>query len=115
MVDAKPIQSGDQAAGVAQRVFFAPGTTIDPQLTVAMNDQHLYGYVTKGQSTPLPAALTVSYRSDDDRVVDVHGGRLKTVGSGIATVSVTVHYHRKIASTRFTVAVDPRAGRIRAS
>ena len=115
VVDAKPIQSGDRAAGVAQRVFFAPGTTIDPQLTVAMNDQHLYGYVTKGQSTPLPAALTVSYRSDDDRVVDVHGGRLKTVGSGIATVSVTVHYHRKIASTRFTVAVDPRAGRIRAS
>ena len=115
VVDAKPIQSGDRAAGVAQRVFFEPGTTIDPQLTVAMNDQHLFGYVTKGHSTPLPAGLTVSYRSDDDRVVDVHGGTLKTVGSGIATVTVTVHYHRRMASTRFTVGVDPRADRIGAS
>jgi beta-glucosidase len=108
VVNAKPIESGDRAAGIAQRVFFDTGAAIDTQLTVAMNDQHLYGYVTKGHSTRLPTGLTISYHSHNDRVVEVHGTVLKTVGTGIATVTVTVGYHGSSASTDFTVAVDPR-------
>src|SRR5262249_53178471 len=98
-------ETGDKPAGVVQRVFFDLGTTIDPQLTVAMNDQHLYGYVTKGKSTPLPAGLKVSYRSDDDRVVSVNGSTLKPVGGGIATGTATVVYHDRAASTSFMVDV----------
>jgi beta-glucosidase len=56
VVNAKPIETGDRAENqVQQRVFFDINTTIDPQLTVSMNDESLYGYVTKGQSRPLPA------------------------------------------------------------
>jgi beta-glucosidase len=72
-----------------------------------MNDQHLYGYVTKGQGTPLPAGLTVCYQSDNHGVVSVSGSTLRTVGSGIATVTATVYFHGGTASTSFTIDVDP--------
>ena len=64
VVTAKPIQTGDKAQGVAQRVMVDINRTIDPQLTVSMADQSLYGYITKGQSKPLPAGLAVSYSSN---------------------------------------------------
>ncbi len=107
VVNAKPIETGDTARGVAQRVMFDINTTIDPQLTVSMNDQQLYGYVTKGQSTPMPAGLKVSYKSDRSKVVQVTGTTLKAVGSGIATVTATVTYHGVSAATKFTVDVAP--------
>jgi beta-glucosidase len=108
VVNAKPIETGDEARGVAQRVMFDVNTTIDPQLTVGMNDQRLYGFVTKGQSTPLPPGLTVTYRSSNDHVVSVAGhDKLRAVGSGIATVTATVGYHGRRASTNFTVDVAP--------
>ncbi|HZY77793.1 MAG TPA: glycoside hydrolase family 3 C-terminal domain-containing protein [Jatrophihabitantaceae bacterium] len=108
VVTAKPIETGDRARNVAQRVMFDINTTIDPQLTVSMNDQSLYGYVTKGQSTPLPRGLSVSYTSDRSNVVRVtRSNTLKAVGSGIATVTATVRYHGQEASTSFTVDVAP--------
>lgn len=107
VVTAKPVQTGDKAARVAQRVVFDQGTTIDPQLTVSLADQSVRGYVTQGQSTPLPAGLKVSYSSDRSSVVAVRGGRLQTVGSGIATVTATVSLHGVRASTTFTVDVAP--------
>ncbi|HEU5008881.1 MAG TPA: glycoside hydrolase family 3 C-terminal domain-containing protein [Jatrophihabitantaceae bacterium] len=108
VVTAKPIESGDTARQVAQRVMFDINTTIDPQLTVSMNDQSLYGYVTKGQSTPFPRGLTVAYTSDRSNVVRVSRHNvLKAVGSGIATVTATVRYHGQTASTSFTVDVAP--------
>jgi beta-glucosidase len=113
VVSVKPIETDDRASGVAQRVFFDTGTTVDPQLTVAMTDLHLYGYMTKGHSARLPTGLTVSFHSDNDRVVDVHGSVLRTVGSGIATVTVAVRSHGRTASTSFTVDVDGDADRAR--
>jgi beta-glucosidase len=108
VVNAKPIESGDEARQVAQRVMFDVNTTINPQLTVSMNDQQLYGYVTKGQSTPLPNGLSVTYSSSNRSVVDVTAhDTLRTVGSGIATVTATVRYHGGTASTSFTVDVAP--------
>ncbi|MBE7187650.1 glycoside hydrolase family 3 C-terminal domain-containing protein [Jatrophihabitans endophyticus] len=108
VLTAKPIETGDKARQVAERVMFDIDTTINPQLTVSMNDQKLYGYVTKGQSTPLPAGLTTSYRSDRSSVVRVTGNNtLKAVGSGIATVTATVRYHGGSATTSFTVDVAP--------
>ena len=94
-------------SGVAQRVFFDINKTIDPQLTVSMNDQHLYGYVTKGQSTPLPAGLRSRTGRTTDGAVKVSGEHVRTVGSGIATVTATVRYQGGTASTSFTVDVAP--------
>lgn len=107
---AKPVEAGDAAADVAQRVRFDVGTTIDPQLTVAMDDASLYGYVTKGKSRPLPRQLTVRYRSNRPSVVQVGSdGRLRTVGSGVATVTAEVSYRSHQVSTSFVVNVAPLA------
>ena len=72
-----------------------------------MNDQSLYGYITEGQSTPLPRGMDVSYSCDRPDVVRVKGDTLRTVGSGIATITATVRYHGGEASTTFTVDVAP--------
>jgi beta-glucosidase len=110
VVNAKPIETGDKENQVQQRVFFDINTTIDPQLTVSMNDESLNGYITKGQSTPLPARLTVEYRSNRPKVVRVSGnGTIKAVGSGVATITATVKYHGGTASTSFVVNVAPLA------
>ena len=108
VLNAKPVEAGDRQADVAQRVFFDRDTTIDPQLTVATDDQVLHGYVTKGESTPLPAGLTVKYSSNRAKVVKVtKAGKLRTVGSGIATVTVTATYRGHSVRTSFVVDVAP--------
>jgi beta-glucosidase len=107
VVTAKPVEAGDAGNHVAQRVMFDVNTTVDPQLTVSMNDQSLYGYITEGQSTPLPRGLDVSYSSNRPDVVQVKRGELRTVGSGIATITATVRYHGCEASTSFTIDVAP--------
>jgi beta-glucosidase len=106
VVTVQPVLPGDAAAGVAQRVYFPTGSTIVPQLTVSLSDQSLYGYVTLGQSTPLPAGMTVRYSSDHPRVVSVshHGTVLRAVGAGPATITATVTYQGKSATG--TVVVD---------
>jgi beta-glucosidase len=77
-------------------------------LTISMNDEQLYGYVTKGQSTSLPPGLNVTYASNRPSVVKVaRGGVLRAVGSGIATVTARVRYHGASVSTSFTVDVAP--------
>jgi beta-glucosidase len=75
-----------------------------------MDDGSLYGYVTKGQSKPLPGQLSVRYKSNNPRVVRVdHNGQLSTVDSGVATVTATVSYRGSSASTSFVVDVAPLA------
>jgi beta-glucosidase len=107
VVTAKPVQAGDAADGVAQRVIFARNTTVDPQLTVSMADESIAGYITKGQSVALPTGLTVTYRSNRPQVVRVEGNRtIRTVGAGVATVTATVHYNGRSASTTFVIDVS---------
>jgi beta-glucosidase len=106
-VTVQPVLPGDAAAGVAQRVFFPLGSTIVPQLTVALSDDSLYGYIVQGQSTPLPAGLTVRYSSDRPGTVRVGpGGSLQAVGAGPATITATVRYHGKTVSGTFVVDVQ---------
>jgi beta-glucosidase len=106
VVTAKPVVAGDAAQGIADRVFFPAGTAVDPQLTVGMSDDTLYGYITKGARRPLPAGMTVRYRSNRPNVVSVVGsGALRTADSGVATITVTVTYHGATASTRFVIDV----------
>ncbi len=103
---AKPIQTGDVAKDIAQRVMFDVNTTITPQLTVAMTDQKLYGYVTKGQSTALPAGAVVTYSSNRPAVVKVNTDQtLTTLAPGIATVTATLTYNGASASTSFVADV----------
>jgi beta-glucosidase len=107
VVTAKPVATGDAAAHVAQRVIFPAGTVVDPQLTVSLSDESLLGYVTEGQSTPLPAGLRVSYRSNRPSVVSVdRSGVIRTVGSGVATITATVQYHGGNATGTFVVDVQ---------
>ena len=99
---------GDAANGVAQRVFVPAGSTIVPQVTVSLSDQSLYGYVTKGQSIPLPGGMTVRYVSDHPDVVTVShdGSALRAVGPGPATVTVSVSYRGQTATGTFVIDVQ---------
>ncbi|MFL6078125.1 MAG: glycoside hydrolase family 3 C-terminal domain-containing protein [Mycobacteriales bacterium] len=107
VLTAKPVASGDAAAGIADRVFFPSGTVVDPQLTVAMTDDTLYGYVSRGHRTPLPAGTTVRYRSDRPSVVAVgRSGTIRTLRPGIATVTATLEYQGVRTTTRFVVDVQ---------
>ncbi|HEY3088424.1 MAG TPA: glycoside hydrolase family 3 C-terminal domain-containing protein [Jatrophihabitantaceae bacterium] len=107
VLTAKPrIQSSDDARGISQRLMFPEGVTIDPGLTVAMNDDSLYGWIAPGQSKPLPAGMTLGYSSNRPSVVAVDGdGTIRTVANGVATVTATATYHGKSASTSFVVRV----------
>jgi beta-glucosidase len=107
VVTAKPTQTGDAAQNVAQRVMFAKNTAVDPQLTVSMGDESIYGYITRGASVPLPRGLTVTYRSDRPQVVRVDRHQtIHTVGAGVATVTATVRYNGGTTSTTFVVDVS---------
>ena len=102
------VPSGDVLkCGIAQRVMFARNTTVDPQLTVSTRDESVYGYLTKGSSVPLPKGLTTTFRSNRPQVVRVErNGTIRTAGAGIATVTATVHYNGRSASTTFVVRVS---------
>ena len=106
VVTAKPVVTGDAARGIAQRVIFPTGSRIDPQLTVSMTDQSIAGYVTRGQSVPLPPGLRVHYSSDRPGVISTDPGGLVARGAGVATVTVTVRYHGGTATGTFVLAVD---------
>jgi beta-glucosidase len=98
VVTAKPVQAGDTAQGV----MFAENTTVDPQLTVSMEDESIYGYLTKGASVALPKGLTATFRSNRPQMVRVDGNQtIHTVGTGVAAVTATVHYNGGTASATF--------------
>ncbi len=107
VVTAKPVVAGDAAHGVQSRVMFPAGATVDPQLTVSMSDESLIGYVNAGNSRPLPAGMRVSFTSDRPRVADVRRRIIRTVGSGVATITARVGYHGVTRSTQFVVDVGP--------
>ena len=71
---AKPrVATTDDVRGIAQRVLFPENVDIDPGLTVAMNDDSLYGWIEPGQSKPFPSGMTFTYSSDRPDVVSVNG------------------------------------------
>jgi beta-glucosidase len=107
VVTAKPVAAGDAASGIADRVIFPRGSVVDPQLTVGMSDDTLYGYITKGAGRPLPPGMTVRYRSNRQGVVSVdRAGVLRTAAApGVATVTATVTYRGAGTSSQFVVYV----------
>jgi beta-glucosidase len=112
-VSAQPVMPGDGARGIQQRVMFPEHTTVDPQLTVSMNDESLYGFISRGQSTPLPAGARVTYTSDHPGVVDVApDGTMHTDDNGVATVTAVVSYNGTSVSTTFVVRVLSELSRL---
>ena len=92
-------------AGGPGRVAFPTGVAIEPQLTVAVADDTLYGYVGPGASRPLPPGMSVTYASNRPAVVRADGATLHTVGPGVATVTATVTHHGTTVTTTFVVTV----------
>ena len=113
VLTAKPSQEGDEAIGVEERLIFDKGKIVNPKLTVAMNDESLYGYIIKQQSslvkqkqsTPFPDGMTFTYESNRPSVVSVQDGVIKTVGPGVATITATATYNGESVSTEFVVYV----------
>jgi len=106
VVTAKPVAAGDAARGIADRVFFPADTVVDPQLTVGMSDDTLFGYITKGAGRPLPSGMTVRYRSNRPNVVSIdRSGAIHTGGPGAATVTATVIYHGTAKTSHFVIYV----------
>ena len=96
----------DTARGITQRVMFPENVEIDPGLTVAMNDDSLYGWIAPGQSKPLPPGTNLTFSTDRPSVVSVdHQGVIRTVSNGVATITATAKYHGASASTSFVVRV----------
>jgi beta-glucosidase len=98
-VTASPVMPGDPGRGIQRRVMFPVGTTIEPQLTVALNDGSLHGYRHGG----LPRGMHVRFSTDRSKVISVKGGTIRTVGNGAATVTVGVTYHGTTAFGTFVV------------
>jgi beta-glucosidase len=107
VLTARPrIAHGDAARGITERVMFPEGAEIDPGLTLALNDDRLYGWIAPGQSKPLPYGTRLSFHSDRPGVVSVdHRGVIRTVANGAATITATATYHGASASTSFVVRV----------
>ncbi len=109
----KAHQEGDEALGVEERLIFDKGKKVVPKVTVAMNDESLYGYIIKQQSslvkkmtsTPLPEGMTVTYTSNRPAVADVVNGEIKTLAPGVATITATATYNGVSVSTDFVVYV----------
>ena len=103
----KPSQQGDAAADIPQRVMFLEDKVVVPNLTVAMNDDTLYGYILKNNSKPFPDGMSFTYSSNRPSVVSVDdSGVIRTVGGGVATVTATVTYNGVSKSTTFVVHVQ---------
>ncbi len=105
VVTVKPAATGDSARDIQRRVLFPEGVGIVPNVTVAMNDDTLWGFISKGRSRAFPDGLTVTYSSNRPSVVAVDGSSLRTVSNGVATVTATVSYHGVTKSAKFVVRV----------
>ena len=106
VVTAKPTMDGDATRGISERVLFPEGSVIHPDLTVAMNDDTLYGFKETGSSTPFPSGMTFSYSSDHPEVASVDGdGTIHAVGNGAATITATAGYGTGSATGQFVVRV----------
>jgi regulation of enolase protein 1 (concanavalin A-like superfamily) len=102
VLTAQPTMAGDRLRGVRSRVIFPLGTSVQPNVTVAMNDQSLYGY----GHAPLPRGAVIRLRSDHPHVVAVaKDGSLLAVGDGVGTVNATVTLGGHSTSGRFVVRV----------
>jgi len=105
-LSAQPTMPGDAARGIQRRVMFPQRTTVLPRLTLSMNDQSLYGYLSPGHERPLPTGAVLRLRSNRPMVVSVRSdGTLHTLDNGVATITATISRNGASRSTQFVVRV----------
>jgi beta-glucosidase len=104
VLTAAPRAATDPAGGRG-RVAFPRNTTIEPQLTLALSDDTLLGYVDAAHGGRLPPGAVVTYQSNRPVVVTVDGGTVRTAGRGVATVTATVAYRGATVTAEFVVTV----------
>ena len=117
LLTVKANQVGDDAQGIEERIIFDRGAVINPQLTVAMNNEKLYGYIIKEQtsvikslaSCDLPEGMTFSYKSNRSGVAKVVGDKITAVGPGVATITVTGELDGHTVTADFVVYVTVNA------
>jgi len=107
VVSAKPQLEDDAAAGIVQRVVFPRDAVVQPALTVAFSDDTLYGYIKRGQSTPLPAELRLELRSNRPEIASVDARGVLRTGKlrGVATITASVESGGVRAATEFVIYV----------
>ncbi len=114
LLTVKANQRGDTENGVEERLIYDKNQYVNPQLTVCMSNEKLYGYIIaqqrspikQKQSTPLPEGMTFTYESNRPSVVKVDGDKIKTVGPGVATVTVTGKLGSDVVTADFVVYVQ---------
>ncbi len=103
---ATPTMLGDAARGIQSRVMYPENATVIPDLTVAMNNESLYGFIEPSQSRPFPRGMRFSFSSDHPQVVAVGADdTIRTVSNGVATITATVTYRGVTRSTQFVIRV----------
>lgn len=101
------VQNGEGADNdIPRRILFEAGDTVVPQLTVALSDQSLYGFIHPDENQPLPDGMTVSYDSNRPGVVRVNGDTLEASGPGVATITATVEYGDRSVEDELAVGVQ---------
>jgi beta-glucosidase len=106
VLTAQPTMPGDAARGIQQRVMFPEEVVVEPNLTVSMNDESLYGQISAGQSKPFPAGMSFTFTSDHPDVVNVApDGTIRTISNGVATITATATYRGVSSSTQFVIRV----------
>jgi beta-glucosidase len=114
VLSAKPVMQGDPVRGIQQRVMFPEHVTVLPQLTAAMSDDTLYGYIKAGSSRRFPSGMQFSYRSDRPDVASVgRDGTITTGANGVATITATATYHGETKTTSFVLRVLSELSAIR--
>jgi beta-glucosidase len=115
-VDVKPAMAGDAKREIVNRIQYPEGVEITPNVTVAMSDDTLYGFVRYQRNTSTgaleslgrdyPSGMTITYSSNRSDVVNVdRSGHLHTVGNGVATITATARYGDSTKSRSFVVKV----------
>ena len=86
----------DAANDIPERLLFETGDTINPNPTVCMANDVLYGYINRMYSSatasmyPIPSNITMSYVSNRPHVVEITAdGIIKAKGGGVATITGT--------------------------
>jgi beta-glucosidase len=106
VLTAKPTMLDDAARAIQSRTIFPEHAVVVPQLSVSMQDESLYGYISAGNSKPFPRQMRLTFRSDHPDVVEAtRRGRIFTLHNGVATITAIATYHGVSASTQFVVRV----------
>lgn len=94
----KPNTPDDVANDIPQRLLYNINDTVNPNPTINMANDVLYGTINRlysasptEQQYPIPSNITVTYSSNRPNVAAVSGGTIIAVGGGVATITGTAY------------------------